>query len=78
MLVILTDGTTSEVPYTTFAEVQAIVGGYVEVVRIDGGRVALANEDGGPLGLPPNPEATRRTGRPLVGTVVLAPRSVLK
>jgi len=77
MTVILPDGSTSNVPFTTFAEIQALVGGYVEVVHLSPGRVALVNEDGRPLGLPPNPEASRIAGVSLVGTVVLAPSTVI-
>lgn len=42
----------------TLAELQAVVGGYIELVRLaDGGLVI--HEEGRLVGLPPNPTATR-------------------
>ena len=45
---------------TTFelAEMQEIVGGYIEVIRLNDGRIIIVNEEGLLHGLPVNIEAT--------------------
>ena len=69
------DGTVTRLPRTVaemgLAEIQAIVGGYVE--HADGmGRTELwCNENGAAKGLPYNPLASIATGHYVVGNVVV-------
>lgn len=61
----------------TLAEMQAIVGGYIEIVpsRIEDGMVLVVNEDGKLLGLPANALASGHCpGDVLVGNVLLCTR----
>ena len=54
----------------TFADIQKLVGGYIQVVAHQSAGVSiLANEDGIPMGLPRNSHFTG-----LVGDVVIAPK----
>ena len=58
----------------TLAELQALVGGYIEMVRIprDGGRrVFFVDEEGMPKKLRPNVRASQIAGQLLVGNAVL-------
>lgn len=66
----------------TLAELQTMVGGYIEAVRLDGDQIMWVNEEGKLKGLPLNPEATRMAALwdlsallicdPIVGDVVVA------
>jgi len=60
----------------TLAELQKMVGGYVERVQLPKGMVVLANEDGIPMGLPLNETASRMVGMQLLGDVVILPRGM--
>jgi hypothetical protein len=62
----------------TLAEVQKLVGGYVELVRMPGKEYALANEEGLMIGLPPNYNASQAVGMPLVGNVVVCRSTMFK
>lgn len=60
----------------TLAELQALVGGYIEALRAPDGRIAFLNEDGKRLELPINGSATwlfrlQLPGDYIVGDVVL-------
>ena len=54
----------------TLAELQALVGGFIELVPGTAQRPALCNEEGRLARLPFNDEASRRFGMDLVGNVV--------
>lgn len=64
----------------TLAELQGIVGGYIEMVRLWDGRVMVVNEEGLLRGLPFNRDATtlyhlgRVTTDPIVGDVLVCTR----
>jgi hypothetical protein len=64
----------------TLAELQAIVGGYIEAIGVPDGRLMFLNEDGKRLQLPINNEATARVrhrlmpGDVIVGDVILCTR----
>ena len=64
----------------TLAELQALVGGYIEMVRIPGdagGRVFFVNEEGMLRKLRPNVRASQIAGQLLVGNAVLcSPKEV--
>ena len=47
----------------TLAELQSLVGGYIEIVRIGRGEVLVLNEDGLRLELPTNERATEIADR---------------
>ena len=58
----------------TLAELQALVGGYIEMVRIPGdagGRVFFVDEEGRLKKLRPNVKASQIAGQLLVGNAVL-------
>ncbi|MSQ55780.1 MAG: DUF3846 domain-containing protein [Betaproteobacteria bacterium] len=78
LTVIAPDGAEHEQTHTTFADLQKLVGGYVEVIKLPAGKVAIINEDGLPLGLAHNAAASARLGYRLVGTVVIGPASILE
>lgn len=64
----------------TLPELQAAIGGgYVETLRLPGNEVALFDEEGAMphKNLPPNPTASVKAGRRLVGIVAFGPRAVL-
>jgi hypothetical protein len=64
----------------TLAELQALVGGYIEMVRIpgDAGKwVLFVDEDGRLKGLKPNVRASQIAGQLIVGNAVLcSPKEV--
>jgi hypothetical protein len=64
----------------TLAELQALVGGYIEMVRIPGDagkRVLFVDEDGRLKGLKPNVRASQIAGQLIVGNAVLcSPKEV--
>ncbi|MPZ50842.1 MAG: DUF3846 domain-containing protein [Dehalococcoidia bacterium] len=64
----------------TLAELQALVGGYIEMVRIPGDagkRVFFVDEEGRLKKLPPNVRASHIAGQLLVGNAVLcSPKEV--
>ena len=65
----------------TLAELQAAIGGgYIETLYFPGysSNVAIFDEEGRLKNQPPNPEASRLAGRPLVGIVVFGHKSVLQ
>jgi hypothetical protein len=57
----------------SLAELQKMVGGYVERLKLPGRAVMIVNEDGFPRGLPENPVASQIAGRSIVGDVVVLP-----
>ena len=64
----------------TMAELQALVGGYIEMVRIPGDagkRVLFVDEEGRLKGLKPNVRASHLAGQLIVGKAVLcSPKEV--
>jgi Domain of unknown function (DUF3846) len=64
----------------TLAELQALVGGYIEMVRIPGAagkRIFFVDEEGRLKKLKPNVRASRIAGQILVGNAVLcSPKEV--
>ena len=64
----------------TLAELQALVGGYIEMVRIPGDtgkRVLFVDEEGKLKGLKPNVRASHLAGQLIVGNAVLcSPKEV--
>jgi hypothetical protein len=52
-------------------EMQKLVGGYIERVGTIGRKTVYADEEGLLKGLPLNPVASERVGRPIVGTVLV-------
>lgn len=77
MMILHPDRTMEEKPVTTkLAELQSLVGGYIEFVRFDDGSAMIVNEEGRLRGLPVNPIASYIAaikGNPchLVGSVVV-------
>jgi hypothetical protein len=82
--IIRADGRVQEVTpangsHFTLAELQAVVGGYIEAVAVQD-RFMFVNEDGKHLGLPLNHEATARVrhvlvpGDVVVGDVIICSR----
>ena len=70
----------------SFKHMQAYVEGYVEAIwhapdpsgAFNGKFVMIANEEGRLLKLPPNPNATARLGRLIVGNVILMERGLFE
>lgn len=55
----------------TLAELQSMVGGYIEPVRLEGDRIMWVNEEGKLQGLPLNAVATNIAGMFNMGTATL-------
>ena len=60
----------------TLAEMQGIVGGYIERVTVKGGELWV-NEDGISRGLPVNHEASNLAGQLILGDVLFCKRKVM-
>lgn len=79
--IIKVDGTTIHVVPNkgtrfTLAEVQEIVGGYVERLTLPNRTVMLVDEEGTPKGKPVNQTASEVAGGTIVGDVLLLPRGM--
>ena len=62
----------AQVSTFTLAELQTVVGGYIELVRTcDGDRLTFVNEDGIRLRLELNGEASALAGCRIIGTAIL-------
>lgn len=69
---IKTDGTIVEdIAIDSLAQQQQLVGGYIEYVYKDD-KIFIVNEEGLLRSMPLNERASRMSGRPLVGDVVVA------
>jgi len=62
----------------TLAKLQGLIGGYVEKIDLPDRRVALIDEEGRIKGLALNKVASGIVGQPLVGPVVIGPKSILR
>tara|TARA_Y100000310_G_scaffold296680_1_gene329132 strand:+ start:734 stop:943 length:210 start_codon:yes stop_codon:yes gene_type:complete len=55
----------------TLADLQGLVGGYIEVVYLEGNKQLIVNEEGLLLGLEPNKPASMLAGTLIVGNAVM-------
>ena len=79
ILLITTSGETRTIDDAwTLAKLQGLVGGYIEKIDLPDRRVALIDEEGRIKGLPLNKVASGIVGQPLVGPVVIGPKSILR
>jgi hypothetical protein len=62
----------------TLAKLQTLVGGYIEKIDLPDRKIVLVDEEGQLKGLPLNRTASALVGKPLVGPVVVGPRSILR